>query len=592
MAPRHAEPVNYHPGGVTSGQNPAGQGPSYLTHRGGVSTEPGQGQHGPPNQYHVSEETKRASDPNSPSYDPSNRQHYDPTIDPSSPQYINRSATGDTGAQVHQQHQQSYDAQVDAKMAEVDQMLGPFAQFVPDSMKRQLAETMVGPNKVNQQVQDELRTQAGQLAQGLQTRPAPAMPNSLYGNVEHKNLAEMVNQHAEPGKVGERASQWTNTGNKMVEFQNSIATAINNSEADWQGAAGDNARKFLADVGNWVGKTGQGSALTGTQMSLHSESLSRAKSEMPPPPDKPFDIDAANADLMATTNPMAAMAKYAAYKQTYDHQQAQQKEAARVVQTYDNNLGGATTTPAFAAPPKFSTGGGKPPPVKPHKPGPGGGGDNHTFSGGGGTGSGGGGSLGGGGGTGGGTGGGGGLGSGGGGGTGGGTVSQPKPGATVGTSPQFAGGTGVPPGGLPGQGGFNSGANRAPGGGFGGAGAFPPGAMPMGGGFGGGFGADTVRGGSGFGGAGGFGPRGSGGMPGSAGGATGAGAAAAEQAALRGGAAAGRGGSGAMGGPMAGGRGANGEGDGEHKANAYLVEPDADEIFGTDQLTAPPVIGE
>jgi hypothetical protein len=33
-------------------------------------------------------------------------------------------------------------------------------------------------------------------------------------------------------------------------------------------------------------------------------------------------------------------------------------------------------------------------------------------------------------------------------------------------------------------------------------------------------------------------------------------------------------------------------GDSEHKTASYLVEPDTDDLFGTDQITAPPVIGE
>jgi len=47
-----------------------------------------------------------------------------------------------------------------------------------------------------------------------------------------------------------------------------------------------------------------------------------------------------------------------------------------------------------------------------------------------------------------------------------------------------------------------------------------------------------------------------------------------------------------MGGGMGGGagRGQGGE-DIEHKVASYLVEPDPDDVFGTDQKTAPPVIG-
>jgi hypothetical protein len=45
-------------------------------------------------------------------------------------------------------------------------------------------------------------------------------------------------------------------------------------------------------------------------------------------------------------------------------------------------------------------------------------------------------------------------------------------------------------------------------------------------------------------------------------------------------------------GPMGGGMGGRREEDGEHKAASYLQENDPDALFGTDEMTAPPVIGE
>jgi hypothetical protein len=115
-----------------------------------------------------------------------------------------------------------------------------------------------------------------------------------------------------------------------------------------------------------------------------------------------------------------------------------------------------------------------------------------------------------------------------------------------------------------------------------------------GGGTGGGSGYGSGRGGS-------FGPGGSGGAGGSGAGSgsgsggrggfgPGAAAAAEEGAAGRG--AAGRGGSGGMGGMGHGGRRGEGDEDGEHDRPSFLVEPDPHDTFGTDEVTAPPVIGE
>ncbi|MDI5982536.1 hypothetical protein QDK53_40500, partial [Amycolatopsis magusensis] len=50
-------------------------------------------------------------------------------------------------------------------------------------------------------------------------------------------------------------------------------------------------------------------------------------------------------------------------------------------------------------------------------------------------------------------------------------------------------------------------------------------------------------------------------------------------------------GSGMGGGGGGGGRGQGGE-DGEHRRASYLEEADPDAIFGTDERTAPPVIGQ
>lgn len=162
-------------------------------------------------------------------------------------------------------------------------------------------------------------------------------------------------------------------------------------------------------------------------------------------------------------------------------------------------------------------------------------------------------------------------------------------------------GPGLPPG-LGGGG---------PGSGPGGPG-FGPGFLPPGpGGFGptgggGGTGVGTGPGGRGGGpggggsGARGFGPGGGGGgfaeeggrAAGRGAGALGAGGAAAAEAAMGRGAAAagGRGGMGGM--PMGGGGRGQGSEDGEHQRLSFLVEADPDETFGTDEITAPPVIGE
>ncbi|MFL6124461.1 hypothetical protein [Actinophytocola sp.] len=146
--------------------------------------------------------------------------------------------------------------------------------------------------------------------------------------------------------------------------------------------------------------------------------------------------------------------------------------------------------------------------------------------------------------------------------------------------------TTLPTGQNPGQGGGNNPAlpGMLPPAGFGPGGGGPGGAPRAGGGFG-------PRGSGGFGPGGGSGSTGG---PGSGRGGFGPGAgnaaAAAEGAAARG--AAGSRGTGGMGGMHGGGKRGEGEEDTEHERPTFLVEPDPHDTFGTDEVTAPPVIGE
>ncbi|WP_436492749.1 hypothetical protein [Actinokineospora sp. HUAS TT18] len=517
---------------------------------------------------------------------------YDPTYDPNSPLYIDRRGTADTRTQVQQEAEQRVD------------------QDIENSSWWEIWKRFTRNSEVNEQYSQEMSSQARQLAAGVDTRPPPGMQQSNYMSYDHSALKPMVTEGVDADQVGEMGDLYLSAGNAMAKFQTDVAAAINNSQADWQGQAGDQARKFMADVGNWVGRAGQSAQLAGTQTSIQAAALAEAKNSMPE--EKPFDVDAANRDLATTTNPIDMVRKYATYMNDYRESQAAHAEAARVVSTYDGALGSSSTMPAFAPPPTMGGGG----TGDPGDPGDGSGVKKPTGNGvdingtGSGTGS----------------------GSSGSGSTGSGpSGSNPPPGSGPGPGggpgsggpggtnpipPVPGGGGGTNPGGFegglpPGPGG---GGPQIPGGGGGQhPGGFPPGGMPpMGGGqMGPGFGGDSERtgrgGGGGAGGRAGFGPGGGAGGLGSGGGVgrgvgsgsmpgggVGAGALAAEHAATggRGGAGmAGRGGAGAgMGGGMGGGRGQGGE-DEEHQRPSYLVEADPDAMFGTDEMTAPPVIG-
>ncbi|MBC6446663.1 hypothetical protein [Actinokineospora xionganensis] len=500
---------------------------------------------------------------------------YDPTYDPNSRYYIDRKGTSDSGTEVRDQAEQQVDREIEnAEWWEI------WKRFTRNS-------------EVNEQYNQEMSAQAAQLAQGVDTRPAPGIPRSNYMSHAHSELRPMVTENVDPDQVGEIGEMYISAGNAMTKFQTDVANAINSSQSDWQGKAGDQARQFMADIGNWVGKSGQSAQLAGTQTSLQAAALAEAKNSMPE--EKPFDMAAANRDLMNTTNPIDLARKSALYMYDYRESQTAHQEAARVVGSYDGALGSASTMPAFAPPPTMGGGGTGDPGDTGGTDGvrkPGGqdinvggtgdqGGTGSTIPGGGGT-------------------------------TGGGGY-KPPPGTGGVPLPGGGGGGGsttpggyvdLPPG--PGGPGQNPGGHPP-------AGPYPGGMPPMvPGPMGPGAGGDTARtgrggggGGGGGGGRSGFGPGGGGaggsGMGGRSGmggpgvgGAAGAGALAAEHAAGGGrggaGAAGGRGGA-PMGGGMGGARGGQGGEDDEHNRPSYLVEADPDQVFGTDEMTAPPVIG-
>ena len=143
---------------------------------------------------------------------------------------------------------------------------------------------------------------------------------------------------------------------------------------------------------------------------------------------------------------------------------------------------------------------------------------------------------------------------------------------------------------APAAGGFGPGSSGF---GPGSAGGFGPSGGAGGGSYGSGGGGYGSSGGGAYG-AGGFGPRGSGlGGGASTGSATpGSGSTGGGYAGARGGSS---GSSSSMGRPMMGGMGGAGRGQGgddEEHERKYLIEEDGNSLFGTDELTAPPVIGE
>ncbi|HEY1575089.1 MAG TPA: hypothetical protein VGG05_27425 [Pseudonocardiaceae bacterium] len=447
------------------------------------------------------------------------------------------------------------------------------------------------------EVDGQLSSTAKGLKQGLTMRSAPAAAGAFYPGIPHGTLYDSVTNGVSPDQVGQVSDTWVSIGNGLTNLQDTVAKGIASSEVTWQGNSGDKARQSIATLGNNAGQAGQASQLAGVLSGQQSEALQNAKNSVPKPPNPAFDPQSAQAHLQTITNPVAYAAQAAKDVATAQVQKEAHQQAAHIVQQYDHTVAQTSANmPAFApAPPKAKT---PPPPTSqpissPGGPGgpPGGGSPVQSpVSGGpivrtptGPTGP----------------------------GNGGrpvtGTPVQidphnplPQPSGPPGTTttqgfnpPPMTTGPGGPSTLPPGSGGTAGGLGGAGGVSGAGGGMFggPMGGMAGlggGGGASGGFGAGGARSGIGAGGLG-------AGSESSAGGSRsgiGAGSAAAEEAAMaEGGAGGGRGGAGG-GMPMgAGGRGGRGGDDGEHRRPSWLLETD-EGIFGTDERTAPPVIGE
>lgn len=419
-----------------------------------------------------------------------------------------------------------------------------------------------------------------------------------YQGHEHAQMTTYVSQNLDPDQVGEVSEAYHKLHMAFKEFATELKSAVGKSEHEWEGEAASDARNYFTSLQEWSDGNSTNAKLASETIYQQSEAATTAKNRMPE--EIPFNWDSEMAKW--GNNPLDLIGNINESMETYRASNEAHSQAATVMGQYDTELySAASKQPVFAEPPKFGAGSGRYD-VNPPKPG-----ENSTdasgFVGGG---------AGGGQGSipnasippGGGGAGGGGIPGGGGGGGGGGYTPTPMPPPVtrapgVGTSSVPVGSTRPSGYQQPNFSGPRSGGGGGNTSGFGGMGPMPMGMAGGAGGAGGGsdYNSKIGRGG------GGFGPGGGGGAGAGAGSGPASGAAkpggvgAAEAAAGRGGAggmgaAGGRGMGGGMGAGMGGGRGGKGGEDEDHQRPTYLLEGDPDEVFGTDQRTAPPVIGE
>lgn len=487
---------------------------------------------------------------------------------------------GDGADMSPQQREAMYRAEAEAQYGDVPFGL-PVSQLVADARAAGMNE---------QQIQK--LAQDAEVLEGLQGS------DQNYPGVDHQTIYQYVHQDLDSGQTTQLSDAWSQLVRLFEDFDGKFNEAVQQSQHHWEGESAEAARGYVRSLGSWSSTNSQQAQLASEAVYAQSSASETAKNTMP----EPVQTDGLLKDFGSAVkdNPLDPIGAFNKAMETREKADAAHQQAAQVMTDYDRNLyEAASKQPAFSPPPEFGGAGqggatdfGKSNVVDIS------GGDATSVSGYSGGGQPGGAPVTGGGPT---T-------------SGGGGYNGPSgnnPGAVP--TPVAGRGPSTGAGQLPGTGPQGNGpvGPRVPttggGPGFSGMGPAPVGPMSGGGQAGGSTPYNSKLGGRAA--SAGFGPTGGGSAAGAAKGAAGAagaagagaasgaakgmtgGAGAAPGAAAAAGGSGARGGSGMMGGAGAG-KGQQGGEEEEHQRPSWLVEADPDSLFGTDERTAPPVIGE
>jgi hypothetical protein len=435
-----------------------------------------------------------------------------------------------------------------------------------DDTNRYAGDQAADTRRAMNHMPSEDRVPTGQIQQSINSQQAADLANSgvrfgddrvigdtpNWDNYESDQLYNFATQKNSPYTADDLGRAFNDGGNSLADAANGLLDAVSRLDNAWTGAAADTAKGALKPLAQAAGTAGTTAQLMGVRMSQQSVAASEVQKL---PPAKKFDHQQ-SLNAMVAGGPAAMQQDLKVQKDAAD---AVKREQISYLNTYTSALTAVDAqTPSFVPPQETIGGGGKngnnitadriyTPTSQPPTFGDtttGAPGIKHTGVSG----------------------------------PGGSPISSDDNGQTdqSGFTPVPSLGTGssgfTPPS-TTGPTPSTFGPAGLPGGGGGTAGV--PGAGA--GGFGPGFGS--------------FGPGGTGGAPGAGAGSGSGGSGARPMSPTSmspGGSAGGRGGAGGMGG----GRGkGDKEEDKEHDRPAYLVEGDPESTFGSDELTAPPVIG-
>lgn len=201
-------------------------------------------------------------------------------------------------------------------------------------------------------------SQGDRLQDGAEYRQLGDLPEPNYLGYSHEQLKEMVEGRNDPGQVGTIGSSWAKLGNAFVELSDALVKSATKSASEWQGTSADKARSFTGQLGNWFNAVAQGAQLAGNRLTAKAQLAADIRNSLPPPVD--FSMSDALQQANQQTDPAAQQQVMSKMRENAAAQEAAHRQAAEMVEKYDKALiDYAATMPAFAAPPTMA---GSPPP--------------------------------------------------------------------------------------------------------------------------------------------------------------------------------------------------------------------------------------
>lgn len=172
-------------------------------------------------------------------------------------------------------------------------------------------------------------------------------PTVHYEAHSHEALKEMTDL-ADPGGVQYTAEEWRELAAKLTHAGDLLSQAVLGSEEEWTGQAGDAMRDTLRKVAEWSSNTAHDFKVASSAITAQCEAADRARFTMPDP--VPYDPGRMLSEAMPNPIKLAALA--VEIPQRYEEHRAAHAVAVQVVAERDAAMAeAAASVPPFTPPP-------------------------------------------------------------------------------------------------------------------------------------------------------------------------------------------------------------------------------------------------